>query len=63
MLKIVKDQPNVKSATTRDGTILAWLTGKDRPVEINTPDDLFKVGILSPDWKRLKLEHLISRNA
>lgn len=63
MLKIVKDQPNVKSATTRDGKILTWLTGKDRPVEINTPDDLFKVGILSPDWKRLKLEHLISRNA
>lgn len=62
MLKVVKDQPNVKSATTRDGKILVWLTGKDRPVEIHTPDDLFKVGIQSPDWKSLKLDHLINSN-
>lgn len=62
MLKIVKDQPNVKSPTTRDGKIPVWLIGKDRPVEIHTPDDLFKVGIMSPDWKRLKLDHLISSN-
>lgn len=60
MMKMVKEQPNVKGATTRDGKILVWLTGKDRPIEIYTPDDLFKVGIESPDWKRLKLDHFIS---
>ena len=59
MLNIVKDQTNVKSVTTRDGKILVWLVGKDRPVEIHTPDDLFKIGMTSPDWKRLKLDRLI----
>ena len=59
MLKMVKEQPGVSNATTREGKILAWMTGKDRPVEITTPEELGKVGITSPDWKRLRLEHLV----
>lgn len=59
MLKMVKEQTAVKNVSTRDGRILAWLTDRDRPVEITTPDDLSKVGITSPDWKSLKLDSLI----
>lgn len=58
MMSLVKEQETVKNVSTRDGSILAWLTSGGRPVVINTPDDLLKVGISSPDWKRLKLEHL-----
>lgn len=59
MLKMVKDHSDVESATTVDGKILAWRNGKDRPIVIHTPDDLYKVGITLPDWKYLKLDHLI----
>lgn len=59
LLKMTKEQAAVRNVSTRDGRILAWLVDKERPVEINTPDDLFKVGIDSPDWKRLKLDHLM----
>ncbi|KAK4321308.1 hypothetical protein Pmani_007884 [Petrolisthes manimaculis] len=59
MLKIVKEQATVRNVTTRDGKIIAWLIDRERPVDINTPDDLHKVGITSPDWKRLKLDYLI----
>lgn len=59
MLKMVKEQSGVKSFTTRDGRILVWLEGSQRPVEVVTPDDLHKVGINAPDWKMLKLEYLI----
>lgn len=59
MLKMVKEQPGVSNATTKEGKILAWMAGKDRPVEVTTPDELGKVGITSPDWKRLRLEHLV----
>ena len=58
MMSLVKEQETVKNVSTRDGSILAWLTSGGRPVVVNTPDDLLKVGISSPDWKRLKLEHL-----
>ena len=63
MVKLAKDQPNVKSVSTRDGKIRVWFTGRDDPIEIPTPDDLYKVGIQSPDWKGLKLDTLISNNA
>ena len=59
LMKMVKEQEAVRNVTTRDGKILAWLKDKERPVEITTPDDLFKVGIESPDWKRLRLDHLV----
>ncbi|KAI3382689.1 hypothetical protein SNEBB_010921, partial [Seison nebaliae] len=55
MLKMVKEQPSVKGTTTRDGTILAWINNENRPVYINTPDDLTKVGIESPDLSKLRL--------
>lgn len=59
LLKMTKEQAEVRNVTTRDGRILAWLVDRDRPVEITTPDDLHKVGIDSPDWRRLKLDHLV----
>lgn len=58
MMSLVKEQETVKNVSTRDGNILAWLNSGGRPVIVNTPDDLMKVGITSPDWKRLKLEYL-----
>ena len=59
LLKMTKEQENVKNAVTRDGTILAWVTNKDRPVRIDSPDDLHKIGITSPDWRQLRLDHLV----
>lgn len=56
LLKMVKEQPGVKGVTTRDGRILAWLTDSERPVQVTSPDDLHKVGIISPNWKRLRLD-------
>ena len=56
MLKLAKDHPNVKNVTKTDGKILVWFTGKGRPVEIHTPDDLFKTGIQTLDWKGLQLD-------
>ena len=47
MMRLVKEQETVKNVSTRDGSILAWLTSGGRPVVIS-----------SPDWKRMKLEHL-----
>ncbi|MPC61744.1 hypothetical protein E2C01_055819 [Portunus trituberculatus] len=55
---MVKEQPGVNGVTSRDGSIQTWLTDKDRPVQITNPGDLHKVGIVSPDWKRLRLDHL-----
>ncbi len=58
MLNMVKEQETVKNVSTREGSILAWLHSGGRPVVINCPDDLEKVGISAPDWKRLNLDHL-----
>ena len=60
MLKMVKEQSGVKNATSRAGKILAWLNdAPNQALQIETPDDLFKVGIVCPDWKRLKMDHLV----
>lgn len=60
MMKMVKDQTGVKNATSRNGKIVAWLSeDPNRAIEITTPDDLNKVGIVTPDWKRLKLDQLV----
>lgn len=59
MLKMNKELPAVKNATTQDGKKLVWLTDRDRSVEISTPDDLHKVGITSPDWKKLKVDYIV----
>lgn len=45
-------EPNVKDVSSGDGKILVQFTGKDRPVYLNTPDDLHKIGITNPDWKK-----------
>ena len=61
MLKMVKESPEVKNATTIDGKLLVWT--KEDPTKslvIESPDDLFKVGISNPDWKMLHLQHLIN---
>ena len=60
ILSIAKEQPSVKNTTTRDGRIVAWLKdAPDRPLFLETPDDLVKIGVSTPDWKRLKLDHLM----
>lgn len=56
---VVKEHEAVKNVTTRDGSILAWLSNGGRPVVVNNPFDLHKVGIASPDWRKLNLDHLI----
>lgn len=61
LLKIVKEQDSVSNATTRDGRILAWLRDGNRRVEVSTPADLHRVGVADPDWKRLKLDHIVSQ--
>ena len=60
LLKTVKKQGVVKNVTTRDGRIITWLTNRERPVYIDSLNDLWKVGIQTPDWKLLKLDHLIT---
>lgn len=60
MRRMVQEQTGVKNVTTRNGKILAWMTDDpNRAVEINTPDDLNKVGIVAPDWKRLGMDHIV----
>ena len=54
MINLVKEQQIVKNVTTRDGNILVWLHSGGRPVVINNPDDLQKVGIDSPTGKKTK---------
>ncbi|KAK3890935.1 hypothetical protein Pcinc_005102 [Petrolisthes cinctipes] len=63
MRRMVKEQVSVKNVTTRNGKILAWLTDEpNRAIEINTPDELSKVGIVTPDWKRLHMDHIVWEN-
>ena len=50
MLNIVKEQQSVKNITIRDGKIVAWLKDNpERPVFVDTPDDLVKIGVAAPD--------------
>lgn len=57
VLKIVKEQQEVKNATTRNGKVAVWRVDRpDRAIEI---DDLRKIGKVSSDWERLKIAHLI----
>ena len=39
-MKMVKEQGVVRNITTRDGRIIAWLTNRERPVYIDSPEDL-----------------------
>lgn len=59
----MKEQAGVQNVTTRNGRILAWLTDEpNRAIEINAPDDLSKVGMVTPDWKRLQMDHIVWEN-
>lgn len=58
LMKMAKEQESVKNVATRDGSILAWMHSGGRPVVINTPDDLHKIGISNPAWENLDLGQL-----
>ena len=63
LFKIVREQSIVKNATTIDGKIFAWLNSDpSKALIIETPDDLFKVGVSNPDWKKLKLDYLFDES-
>ena len=64
MLKMVREQSGVKNSTSRGGKTLARLNDvPNQALQIETPNDLIKVGIVCPDWKRLKMEHLVWETA
>ena len=67
LLKYVKEQDVVDKAWTIDGRILCTRkcppglppsTDRPRPTVIETPDDLFHLGLSEIDWNRLGLGHL-----
>lgn len=41
MLKVVKEQTSVINTTTRDVILLLWVAGKERAIDVHTPDDLY----------------------
>ena len=54
ILSITKELLSVKNTTTRDGRIVAWLKdAPDKPLFLETPDDLVKVGVNATDWKKV----------
>lgn len=56
LFKYVKEQPNVKKVVTHEGKIRAMMKGDDKKtVDIDSPDDLFHIGIDEPDWDKLRL--------
>lgn len=60
MMKTAKEQQSIKNTTTRDFEIVVWLKDEqDRPLYIEAPDDLTKIGVTSPDWKTFKVDHII----
>lgn len=61
LLKIVKEQDCVSNVTTRDGRILAWLKDGNWQVVVSTPADLYRMSVTEPDWKRLKLDHIVGQ--
>ena len=56
MFRMAKECESVKSVSTRDGKIIARMRENDERVAIDSPDDLWKLGISEPDWKRLGME-------
>ena len=59
-----KDMPCVKTVFTREGGIHYLLHEKEhdrhKHIIVDTPDDLFKLGVGNPDWRRLGLEERVS---
>lgn len=66
MLAVVKESPNVESSFTKDGKIMCFLKddkrARKRPVMVETPDDLFKIGLDSVDYVRLGLQDFVIKN-
>ena len=66
LFKYVKDLSVTDKVWTIDGKIMCTkklapgvsLPAQQRPVVIESPDDLFKLGVVSVDWVRLGLLHL-----
>ena len=57
MLKMVKELDTVKFTSTRDGKITVRLKANpEEIIVIDTPDDLWKLGVQDVDHKRLKLD-------
>ena len=58
LFSFARNHPNVKGATTSEGRILCWLksgSGDNRPTLIESPDDLFKLGLDQVDYKEFGL--------
>ena len=56
---IVREQPCIANTTTQHGRILCWLKdkpGDQKPVVVDSPEDLFKLGMNSLDYNRLGLK-------
>lgn len=63
MLKMVKEQQGIKNAISRDGKIVAWREDQPgRAIEMDNPEDLYKVGIDSANWQRLKMPQMALNN-
>jgi hypothetical protein len=68
LLGYVKSLPNVERAWTKDGKILCAKkvpvglpdNERPRPIVVDDPDDLFKLGVEAVDYSRLGLSHLMS---
>ena len=54
---MVRKCEDVKSAFTRDGTIICSLQNGTKAV-ISSPDDLFKIGFQDVDYQKLGLAEL-----
>ena len=59
-----KDLSCVKTVFTREGKIHCLLHEQEhdrhKHIIVDTPDDLFKLGVDNPDWRRLGLEEYVS---
>ena len=58
LFSFARNHPNVKGASTSEGRILCWHksgSGDNRPTLIESPDDLFKLGLDQVDYKEFGL--------
>ena len=70
LLKLVKDLPITDKVWTIDGKIMCTKKtapghsqpGNVKPVIIESPDDLFHLGVENVDWAKLGLQHLKGAN-
>ena len=55
LFHISRNQPGVRSATTHDGKTVCWLENTPRPVTVDSPDDLFRLGVTNVNYVELGL--------